>query len=506
MNMKPRGSVSELGFLRLDGRKRSPLFLQLYESVREAILQGTLRPGCRIPSSRDLMEQLGVSRTTVVTALDRLAAEGYLQSMRGSGTFVSRELPDDGPFVSGRPAPDKWKTTTESTKPRGKSQQISELGKRLGSVHQVNFVTGTPEPFCPGEPALDAFPVDVWSRIVRSTWKKVNAFDLSYGEPAGQFGLRKSIAEYLRSHRGVKCETRQVMIVNGTQQAVDIIARILINPGDHVLFEDPGYVSAREAISKHGGRIVSMGVDEHGAMIEESLRRAPAAKLAYVTPSHQYPLGVTMPIERRLELLAWAAKSDGWILEDDYDSEYRYAQQPIPSMQGLDASGSTFYVGSFSKVVFPALGLGYVIVPSDLVEIFESALSLASRPASQIDQLVLSRFIHEGHFGRHLRRMRKIHAERRQVFVDTLEAKLSHKLTIVGSQAGLHCTALLKSKKSDSRVVEELYQAGIITRALSDYYAPNTEVGPRLKGLVFGFACATPNQIRKCLSLAAEII
>ncbi|MEM7479463.1 MAG: PLP-dependent aminotransferase family protein, partial [Planctomycetota bacterium] len=242
----------------------------------------------------------------------------------------------------------------------------------------------------------------------------------------------------------------------------------------------------------------------NGAVVDEGVQLAPKAKLAYVTPSHQYPIGVTMPIERRLELLAWAAKSGGWILEDDYDSEYRYGQNPIPSLQGLDTFDRTLYVGSFSKVVFPALGLGYIIVPHQLIPIFENALRLSSRPASQMDQLVLTEFIREGHFGRHLRRMRKIHSERRKAFVEAVESDLSEHLKIIGSMAGLHCTALLRQRRSDKHLVKNLAEHGIITRALSTFYTAATDKLDHLNGLVMGFASATPSQIRKSLKLAAK--
>ncbi|MFN3193087.1 MAG: PLP-dependent aminotransferase family protein [Aureliella sp.] len=504
--MKESRTSAELGFLRLDGRRKTPLFQQLYQAIREAILIGELKPSDRIPSSRDLMDQLGVSRTTVVTAMDRLIAEGYLQSIRGSGTFVSGELPNDSPFTSvpiARTSVEQPRKLTRENPPELEIDEISDYGGGLSSIDPIILATGSPEPFCPGEPALDSFPIAVWSKIVRSTWKKVNAFDLSYGEPGGQYLLKKSVAEYLRSQRGVRCETRQVMIVNGTQQAVELASRILVNPRDKVLFENPGYVSAREAFEKQQAQIVPMRVDENGAVVDEGIRSVPNAKLAYVTPSHQYPIGVTMPIDRRLELLAWAANSDGWILEDDYDSEYRYGQNPVPSLQGLDAHDRTLYVGSFSKVIFPALGLGYIIVPHQLVSIFENALRLASRPASQVDQLVLTEFIREGHFGRHLRRTRKIHSERRKTFIDAIESNLSDKLAIIGSMAGLHCTALLKQRRSDKNVVKKLAEIGIIARALSSYYTPETAKQDQLNGLVMGFASSTPSQIRKRLQLAS---
>ncbi len=500
--MRSRQSVAELGFLRLDGRKKQPLVKQLYESIRRAILQGTLKPSCRLPSSRDLVEQLSVSRTTVVAALDRLVAEGYLQSAQGRGTFVSRDLPEEGPFAE---------TTSGSERPRTAdltidAAELSPFGQQLELEERMVADRGTPKPFCPGEPALDAFPTDVWSRIVRKVWKTVSPADLSYGEAGGQLGLRRAVADYLRTHRGVECDTRQVMIVNGTQQALDVVTRVVLKPGDQVLFENPGYTSARQTFAKQGAQIVPMTIDAGGAKLDTSVRQACKARLVYVTPSHQYPLGVTMPIERRLEILNWAARSSGWILEDDYDSEYRYGQAPVPCLQGLDRAHRTFYVGSFSKVIFPALGLGYLIVPPGLTAAFEQALRIVSRPASQIDQLVLMEFIRDGHFGRHLRRMRKTHGLRRRVFVEELSERLGKRLQIIGSQAGLHCTALLKSKKTDIRAEQELAAAGILVRSLSAYYCSSTPRAKRQKGLVFGFACATPAQIRRGLAKVAEVL
>lgn len=501
--MPSNNSINELGFLRLDGRRKSPLFRQLYESIRTAILDGRLKPNARIPSSRTLVDQLGVSRTTVVTAIDLLISEGYLKTAVGSGTFVSKEIPNDRPFVNSAPT---QVGKVERPTPADPDSYFGISGKKFLDFPLAGHYIGTPKPFCPGEPALDDFPTNVWAKIVRRVWNTISPLKLSYGEAAGALPLRKSIAEYLRAHRGVRCETEQVMIVSGTQQAVDIVARISINPGDKVLFENPGYISAREVFTKQGAKIVPMDVDEHGAVTGQAIHENPDTRLIYVTPSHQYPLGVTLPIERRLELIQWAGETNGLILEDDYDSEYRYAQKPIPCMQGLDSSDRTIYVGSFSKVIFPGLGLGYAIVPPDMVEVFKNALRITSRPASQVDQLVLNEFIREGHFSRHIRRMRKTHAERREVFVEEVEKHLSGRLKILGSQAGLHCATILQTGQRDLEVAENLQRAGIISRPLSYYYMPEHEPAERLNGLVFGFACATPAQIRKGIRTVSELL
>ena len=490
--MSARQRIVDFGFVKMDARKKSPLFHQLYESVRSAILEGQLPRGSRVPSSRDLVDQLGVSRTTVVSALNRLIAEGYLLTIHGSGTYVASEIPVDSPFVS--PAPVARKSVSQPPIHPAKSY-LSKTGNQLAAVHQLPGYLGALKPFRPGVPALDEFPIRIWSKLVRAVWHEMRGQDLSYGEPAGHFPLRKAVAEYLRSHRGVRCETEQVIIVNGTQQAFDMIARLCLDAGDKLLFENPGYLKARNTFAAQGARIIPVPVDAEGAHFGPILRRHPQACMAYVTPSHQYPLGVTLPIERRLELIHWAGKTGGLIVEDDYDSEYRYSQKPIPALQGLDSSQRTIYVGSFSKVVFPGLSLGYIIAPQAMVSAFENALALSSRPASLVDQYVLTEFIEAGHFGRHLRRMRRTHAERRHTLVSELEKRMPGFFTIRGSQAGLHLAAKINSSRSDIKLAKQLEQIGIISRSLSDYYLPRTRPAQQINGLVLGFACATPRQI-----------
>ena len=497
--MSRKKSVSEFGFLRLDGRRKTPLFRQLYDQIRIAILQGRVKTDCRIPSSRDLMEQLGVSRTTVVTAIELLIAEGYLQTSHGRGTFVCSELPDEQILPIGVELEDLARCTRPSN-------HLNEFGKALTGEDRARWYSSEPKPFCPGEPALDEFPVAVWSKLVRRVWNSISPLGLSYGEPAGFAPLRAQVAEYLSVHRGVRCTAEQVMIVNGTQQAIDLVARICLNAGDQVLFENPGYANARNALEKQGAKIVPMSVDEQGADVNAGIRTAPNARLAYVTPSHQFPMGVTLPIERRLELIRWARESGTLILEDDYDSEYRYSQKPLPCMQGLDEASRIIYVGSFSKVVFPAMGLGYAIVPPQMVEAFENVLRLTTRQASQVDQIVLSEFIRDGHFVRHLRRMRKTHSQRRQVFVDEVQKHLKEEMTLIGSAAGLHCTTKLNIQGCDVDFCKEFESAGILVRPLSNYYTDRTPNRQRINGFVFGFACSTPSQTRRRMREVAQIV
>ena len=492
-------AIKECGFLRLDGRRKAPLFRQLYEQIRLAILQGELKTNDRIPSSRDLTHQLGVSRTTVVTALDMLISEGYLATRPGTGTFVASDIPDQQVATNHGQTP-------SGTQSAG-AIELSHFGKFVAKSDRNSLYRGRPAPLCPGEPALDMFPSRIWSKIVRRVWKSVSPTELSYGEPSGYFPLRRQIAEYLGARRGVSCKPSQVMIVSGTQQAIDVCARLFLKTNDQVLVENPGYISAREAFEKHLVKVASLPVDQYGADISQVSTRGRNSKLVYVTPSHQFPLGITMSIERRLELIQWAQQSNAVILEDDYDSEFRYGQKPLPCLQGLDQSARTIYVGSFSKVICPGLGIGFAIVPASVERAFESALRLSGRPPSQIDQIVLSEFIREGHFVRHIRRMRKTHGERRQQLVDALRKKLSEKLDVVGSPAGLHCTALFKNKQTNDRnIVDRLAEAKVIARALSTYYAQGTALSDIRTGLVLGFASSSPVQIRRAISSLATTL
>lgn len=292
------------------------------------------------------------------------------------------------------------------------------------------------------------------------------------------------------------------MIVGGTQQAIEVASKLLLDPGDEVLFEDPGYRTARAAIAANGGKIVPMPVDEHGADVESGFKRSPQAKMIYVTPSHQFPMGVTMPIERRMELANWARRNRSIIIEDDYDSEYRYAQHPIPSLQGLDVAERTVYIGSFSKVIFPSMSLGYAIVPKPIATTFSAALGLVSRPPAKLNQMIVNEFITNGHFGRHLRRMRKIHQLRRTALVESLNLQLGGKLQIIGADAGLHCTARILTKHKDTTLAERIGALGIVIRNLSAYSFSKQR---QHNGLMFGFACAPPQQLQQAVKQVATV-
>lgn len=489
-------SFLEPGFIRLDRRKKTPLAQQLYESLRQGILSGQIGKGYRLPSTRAMAENLGVSRMTVVSGFEQLMIEGYLTGRVGHGTFVSDQLPDEK-LCASFCAPAKSPETGRSPGNQTPAINITRNARNLLDYSDALVTTNEDMPFRAGVPALDQFPVDTWARLSRKRWKSIEGRELTYGEPFGYQPLRQAIAAYVRAFRGVRCRDEQVIVFNGTQQAIDLITRILVEPGDRVIVENPGYLRARLVFESAGARIIPCDIDDNGMVISKEARALVRPRLAYVTPSHQFPMGVTMSIERRMELIDWAAEKGAIILEDDYDSEYRYAHRPVPSLQGLDHTDHTIYIGSFSKVIFPALGIGYAVVPQSLIDPCRAALSLASRPPATMDQMILTDFLEQGHFARHVRRMRTIHETRLTTLVEGIEQHLSDRLQIIGSDAGLHCTARLMDGSSDREIARRAAETGIQLRALSEFLVPQTSSqAHNPNGLVLGFACSTPGQIK----------
>lgn len=477
-----------LASLAVDDRLPVPLHRQLYERVRKAILERQLRGGIRLPSTRNLASELGISRNTVLTAFDQLVAEGYLEGKIGSGTYVARAIPDE--LLSLR----------KRSNARAGSVRTPRLSRTARETDCLTVTSGRHRPFEPGIPAVDLFPTRVWARLLAKQWGKSGPpmhDALSYGDPAGLSRLRESVARYVGAARGVTCEASQVIITNGLQHALEIAARVLLDPGDSVWFEDPGYPAARATLASAGGQIVLIPVDEDGMDVSSALARHPSPRLIYVTPSHQFPLGVTMPAGRRLELLEIARRADAWVLEDDYDSEYRHTSHPVPSIQGLDANERVIYLGTFSKVLFPALRLGYVIVPPALVDAFIRARTLAGRTSPTIDQAVVSEFIEEGFFERHIRRMRNAYRERQEALLDAGRRFLHGMVSLRASEAGMHVIGWLDgiNDKAASRAAAA---SNIEASALSSYC-----VEAKLKdALLLGYGAVTPRQIR----VAAETL
>jgi GntR family transcriptional regulator/MocR family aminotransferase len=449
--------------LSLDPRSATPLHRQLYDEIRAAVLGGRLSGGARLPSTRALAADLDISRNTVASAFDQLLAEGYVAARPGAGTFVAKELPEEllrvprgasVPAIDPAPAP-----------------QLSRRGRMLAAtpVAPAAREGASACAFRPGIPALDAFPRDLWARIAARQYRQ-SKFDLfSYGDPAGYPPLRRAIAEYLRAARGVNCCWQQVIVTSGSQQALDLAARVLLDPGDTAWVEDPGYFGARGAWTAAGVRCVPVPVDAEGLSVAQGELSAPRARMAYVSPSHQYPLGVIMSLARRMALLAWARRRNAWIAEDDYDSEFRYAARPLAALQGLDTAGRVIYIGTFSKVLFPALRLGYMVVPEGIVDAFAAARALADRHPPGPSQALVAEFLAEGHFARHVRRMRTLYAERQGALLAAARREWAGLLDISPADAGMHLVARLRQGSNDREVSHRAAAAGVSAPPLSAY-------------------------------------
>jgi len=430
--MVKRAQKSPLIALALDRTLDTPLQTQVFDQIRDAILQGRLAPGARLPSSRLLAAEMGVSRNTILAAYDRLYGEGYVEGRTGSGTRVSGVLLED--LLTARNSSGQG---AERPEPAGKT---SGLNHRLGDLGSRR--TALPaRAFRPGVPDLDNFPFTHWSRLGAKFWRRPPADLLVSGDLAGYRPLRDAIAAYLGAVRGVHCSGDQVMVTSGAQQGLDLIARVLIDPGDRVWVEDPGYAGLRGAFLAAGAELVDVSVDNEGLSIDRGEALAPDAVLAAVTPSHQYPTGVTMSLARRLELLNWAAEAGAWILEDDYDSEFRYGGKPLSALQGLDGGSRVIYAGTFSKVLFPALRLGYLVLPQALVDPFLKVRAALDDQPSITMQPVLAQFIEDGQFAAHIRRMRALYEERQETLIRVIHTEADGVLDAAASEAGMHLVA-----------------------------------------------------------------
>ena len=477
-----------LGIISLDHTSSVPLYRQLYNALREAILSGQLAPGTRLPSTRALATELSLSRNTVVNGFEQLIAEGYLAGKVGAGTHVTLNLPDDVLQVHNTVGAAE---VSSSNPPR---HTLSWRGQSIARTPVTASPVGTQvRAFRAGLPALEHLPLKLWSRLVTRRLRTLPNELLGYGDPAGYRPLRQAIATYLGAARGVRCEPEQVIIVSGAQQALDLTARLLLDPEDAVWVENPGYLGARGAMLAANAVPIPIPVDEDGLDVQAGRQRCPQARLAYISPSHQYPLGFTMSLTRRLALLQWAREAEAWIIEDDYDSEYRYTGYPLASLQGLDRAGRVIYIGTFSKVLFPSLRLGYVVVPPDLVDAFVAARALTDRASPSLEQAALTDFITEGHFARHIRRMRTLYTERQAALVDIAQERLAGLLDINATPAGLHLVGWLPADVDDQHVALHLAQHGLETQSLSSFaMTPLTQ-----SGLVLGYAAVSVGKIRK---------
>ena len=462
----------------------APAYRWIYAALRTEILEGRLRPGSRLPSSRDLASQYRLSRGTIVTAFEQLKSEGYIEGTIGSGSYVSKVLPEQ--LLKVTTARAELHTFRNGT--RRTQRNLSEYARRLRWFPPLELRSRA---FLPNVPALDLFPTTLWAQIAARRFRMATAALLLGCDPLGYRPLREAIADYLRTSRGVRCSFEQVVIVSGVQEALDLTVRLFLNPGDRLCMENPGYIGASCVFEAIGAQVVPAPVDDDGMVLDN--RSVRGARLIYVTPGHQFPLGITMSLPRRLHLLELAEKSDALIFEDDYDSEYRYSGRPMPALQGLDRAGRVLYAGTFSKTLFPSLRLGYLVVPTDLVSVFQSAKAVTNRHAPLPDQVVLCDFISEGHFGRHLRRMREVYSERLSVLLESARQKLDGLLEVSNIEAGLQTVGWLDARIDDEAAVKAAAARHVEVVPLSRYDRGQ----PKRKGLLLGFAASIPNEIRR---------
>jgi GntR family transcriptional regulator/MocR family aminotransferase len=495
----------------LDAAAEEPLFRQLYIELRQAILGGRLRPGDRMPASRALADEHGISRNTVLSAFEQLTSEGYLATRGGSGTFVAENLPDLGPALSAR--------RKAVALPKAPPPEIAERSAILLGAAEARSVPVASKwwpCFAPGMSDHSDFPFALWSRLLARSWRHPKSDIVVGGDPGGYPPLRSAIADYLRQARGIECRPEDVLIVSGIRQAVDLTCRLLLDVGDAVWVERPGFPSLGAAIAAGGGRLVHVTVDDEGMDVADGLAQAPKARLACVAPSHQYPLGVVMSLQRRLALLAWAREAKAWILEDDYDSEFRYEGRPLAALRSLDADGRVIYVGTLSKLLFPSLRVGYLVVPGALSESFRQARAVVEDQPAMAPQPALAAFFQEGHLAAHVRRMRKRYAQRQRLLLAAAGRHFGDRILLQPDAAGLHlvgqCAPSLLRGRSDAAISAILAEAGLTVSPLSAYDvgpAPDTRSphgGAKRQGLMFGYAAVPDARIAAGIEAIAGIL
>ncbi|WP_189042359.1 MocR-like pyridoxine biosynthesis transcription factor PdxR [Aliidongia dinghuensis] len=466
------------------------LLARLHGRLRKAILDGALAPGGALPASRRLAEDIGLSRNTVEAVYDQLEAEGFIERRHGSGSFVSANLPERELAPAGALGHGRAAVPAAALSRRGELM-ARPYGREEAPAGRA---------FVPSVPALDLFPRQLWARLLARAARAPGPDHLIAGDRAGFRPLREAIAAYVGSTRAVACAPEQVVVLTSSQQAIELTCRILTDPGDRVWHEDPGYRASAATFPAAGAEVVPVPVDGEGIDVAEGIRRAPDARLVYVTPSHQYPTGVVMSLPRRLQLLAWAARSGAFIIEDDYDSEFRFEGRPLAALQGLDEAGRVVYVGTFNKLLFPALRLAYLIAPPDLVEHFVAARALVDGHTSTLPQAALADFIREGHLGTHLRHMRTVYEERRQALVEAV-ARLDGRLTLGPIDGGMHACAYLPEGRDDVAIAEAARRLGVELRPLSRLY-----FGPGRPGFILGFAAPRPAEIRSAVERIAKLL
>ncbi|PHQ35851.1 MocR-like pyridoxine biosynthesis transcription factor PdxR [Rhodopirellula bahusiensis] len=480
----------EFESIQLSNSDSRPVYQQLEDHLRHAIADRTLQPEDRVPSSRNLATAIGVSRNTVLAAYEQLISEGYLESVRGSGTRVAKMPPQAFEFAA----------ATNATKPQLDSTGcLSALGQQLSEeAAWVPPVATKPKAFTPHLPAIEEFPLDVWNRFCneQARWSTKH---LMLGDPQGYLPLRESIAQYMAVSRGLSCTPEQVVITSGSQQAFTMVAQLLLNPGDAVWVEEPGNAPANRLLDIAGAQLVPVPLDSEGIDLSRVPKKTPKPKLICVTPGGQWPMGMTMSLNRRLELIATAQRHKSWIIEDDYNGEFRYTGRPHASLSSLDSSGRTIYMGTFSKMLFPAIRLGFLIVPADLAKVFSYSRFLQDRSSPQLVQMTLHRFIESGNFVKHIRRMRSLYAERQTTLFESLEKHLGEFIDVHQPESGMHLTVRGITKTAEKRLVAAAGRAGVEFHPVSIY----SQSGDA-QGMILGFAAFDKNTIQRTVRRWAQ--
>ncbi len=480
--------LSDLALLSIDRDSAVPVLRQVYLELRRLILAGAIPPGGRLPPTRALAARLGVARNTVVAAYEQLLAEGTIEGRVGAGSFVRAELPETLDVPPPRPSAPAGPTA------------LPDSARRFPAPPELSHFA--PQPFSTGRTGWDERTARIWRSLTLRRVQDVDSSMLGYADPRGSAALRLAIARYLRAARAVRCEPEQVIVTAGAQQAIDLVLKVLVEPGDPVWLEDPCYPAVRAALTAARARIASVPVDAQGLVVAEGIAVEPAARLAYVTPSSQYPLGVVLSMARRLELLAWARRAGAWLIEDDYDSEFRYAGRPLASLQGIDEAGRVIYIGTFSKVLFPGLRLGYAVLPPSLVEPVAAARQLSDWHPAGLMEGVVTDFLEEGHFAQHLRRMRQHYRASRDALAAALAEHLAGELEVEVPEQGMKLLARLRPGRSDRAVAEAAARRGVVVRPVS----PLSIAGPPVQALMLGFTGHEPAALRRAARELATAI
>lgn len=469
-------------------KNQGPLFRQVYVGLREAILAGTLGAGEQLPSTRHLAEQLGISRTVILLAYEHLLAEGFVEGRHGSGTYVSRGL-----------AAGKSRSREDQANLR-----LSRFGRSAAATATEAVAPARPSSsprydFAYGRSDIEIFPFERWRRILLRRARKASVRDLDYGSAAGNLALREAISAHIQRSRAVVCDPSQVVIVNGSQQALDLVTRVLVERGDCVAIEDPQYLGVREVLRAAGSQLHAVQVDHEGLNPSQLPERA---RLVFVTPSHQFPTGVILSLTRRLALLEWARRRNAVIVEDDYDGEFRYEGQPLESLQGLDTQGRVIYVGTFSRTVFPALRIGYLIVPQSLVKAFTATKWLSDRHSAVLEQQALAEFVATGMYERHLRRLRRRNAGRRSALLQAIHKFLGDRVEITGDGAGAHVVLWPRKRVSEEVLIARAASRDVGVYGVARYFLKR----PARSGIMLGYSRLREEEIREGIRRLGEVL